>query len=68
MKLLGELLPRLPDQHSQGQAMLIALMLLLFGAQEYERGAEIRSAENADMRALFAELAPLLRDEALKRE
>ncbi len=32
--------------------------LMLMAAQEYDRAADIRVAENADMRALFGELAP----------
>lgn len=63
---LGGLLPHLPDHYSQGQVALTAAMLFL-SADEYERGAQIRSVENADMRALFAKLAPEVRDKELQR-
>jgi len=67
LQLLSDLVPRLPEQHLQGEASLIAFMLLL-SANEYGRAAEIRAAENADMRALFAALAPKVRGEDLRRE
>jgi hypothetical protein len=50
---------------AQGQMGLIGMMMTL-SAKEYERGAEIRVAENNDLRALFAALAPDLREAALK--
>ncbi|MBS0470171.1 MAG: hypothetical protein JSR60_03795 [Proteobacteria bacterium] len=52
---------------AQGQAGLIGMMMTL-SANEYERGADIRATENAEIRALFAELAPGVRDAALKSE
>ncbi len=64
-QLLGTLSPLLPDAYAQGSASLIAFMMML-SAQEYERAADIRAKENADMRALFAALAPGVRDAALK--
>src|SRR6202042_3087372 len=48
-----------------GQAGLIGLMLSL-SAKEYDRGADIRFTENNDIRALFAELAPGVRDAGLR--
>jgi len=48
-----------------GQAGLIGLMLGM-SAAEYERAADIRVAENADLRALFAELAADIPDAALR--
>ena len=50
---------------AQGQMGLIGMMLTM-SAKEYERGADIRHAENADMRALFGELAAGVKDAALK--
>ncbi|MBV9045393.1 MAG: hypothetical protein JO294_09735 [Alphaproteobacteria bacterium] len=50
---------------AQGQMGLIGMMMTL-SAKEYERGAEIRVAENSDIRALFAALAPEVKDAALK--
>jgi hypothetical protein len=64
-QVLGELAPNLPTQYSQGVAQLAALMAIL-SAQEYDRAAEIRAAENRDLRALFAELAPQIADTALR--
>jgi hypothetical protein len=66
-QLLGALAPQLPSGYAQGAAALTAFMLML-SSQEYERAAEIRVVENADMRALFAELAPRVDDAALKRK
>lgn len=50
---------------AQGQMGLIGMMMTL-SAKEYERGADIRHAENNDLRALFGELAPGMSDAALK--
>ena len=50
---------------AQGQMGLIGMMMTL-SAKEYERGAEIRVAENNDIRALFTALAPEVKDAALK--
>jgi hypothetical protein len=43
-------------------------LLLRFAAREYERGADIRVCENADIRALFVELGGEVRDAALKAQ
>jgi hypothetical protein len=64
-QLIG-LMPELSASYSQGSAAVLAL-LIKFAAGEYERGADIRAAENADIRALFVELAPIVRDTALKK-
>jgi hypothetical protein len=53
--------------YAQGSAGLIAI-LLSASAKEYERGADIRFTENAEIRALFAELAPSVADAGLRRE
>lgn len=50
-----------------GTVGLIGMMLNL-SAKEYDRAADIRFAENNDIRALFAELASCVTDAALKRE
>jgi hypothetical protein len=65
LQLLSQIAPLLPTGYSQGTASLLAVLAMM-AAQEYERGAEIRVAENADIRALFAELAPMLSDATLK--
>ena len=50
-----------------GTVGLIGMMLNL-SAKEYDRAADIRFAENNDIRALFAALAPGVSDAALKHE
>ena len=64
-QLMTQLMPNLGASYLQGAAMLHAL-LMKFAAREYERGADIRFQENADMRALFSELAPVVRDGELR--
>jgi hypothetical protein len=64
-QLLMNVAPQLPAGYLQGTASLIA-MLAMMAAQEYERGADIRAAENADMRTLFTELAPHMSESSLK--
>ena len=54
-------------QFAQGTVGLLASMLTL-SAKEYERGADIRFAENREIRALFAELARSVENMALRRE
>ena len=58
-QLMG-LIPSLPQAYQQGATAVHAL-LIKFAAREYERGAEIRVAENADIRALLEEIAPGLK-------
>jgi hypothetical protein len=65
-QLMGQLAPALNAQYSQGTAAIMSL-LMKFAGREYERGADIRAAENNDMRALFAELAPRISDAALHK-
>jgi hypothetical protein len=52
---------------AQGTVGLLASMLTL-SAKEYERGADIRFTENREIRALFAELAPSVKDAALRND
>ncbi len=63
-QLLLDIVPLLSTGYIQGNTSLVAFLMLMC-AQEYERGAEIRSAENAEMRALFRDIAPILDDTAL---
>ena len=65
MQLTTALAPQLPAGYAQGSVSLIAFMMML-SAQEYDRAADVRAAENADMRALFGELAPHVKDSALQ--
>ncbi|HEY2069405.1 MAG TPA: hypothetical protein VGG48_07615 [Rhizomicrobium sp.] len=64
-QLMGAIAPQLPPGYPQAMASLTGF-LLTFCAQDYENGADLRAAENADMRALFAELGLKLGDTALK--
>jgi hypothetical protein len=66
-QLMAGVLPLLPDSYSQGSTALLSF-LMMFSAQEYERGAEIRATENTDMRAVFGALAPVVGDAALKKK
>lgn len=66
-QVLGMVAPLLPAGYTQGTASLLAFMMIM-AAQEYERGAEIRAAENADFRALLGELAPVVEDDDLRAE
>ncbi|HEY4942057.1 MAG TPA: hypothetical protein VII56_11580 [Rhizomicrobium sp.] len=50
---------------AQGTVGLIGMMLNM-SAKEYDRAADIRFAENNDIRALFSELAPGMEDAGLK--
>jgi hypothetical protein len=52
---------------AQGTVGLLSMVLSL-SAKEYERGADIRSTENREIRALFAALAPGVTDSALRKE
>jgi hypothetical protein len=64
-QLLAGIAPLLPAGYEQGTASLIAFMMML-SAQEYDRAADIRAAENTQLRALFGELAPPVADAQLK--
>ena len=56
-----------PTAYAQGSAGLMT-GLLMISAAEYDRAAETRVADNAEMRALFAELAAKVKDAALKTQ
>jgi len=66
-QLLAGIMSVAAPQYLQG-ATAIHGLLMKFAAREYERGADIRAAENADIRALFAELGGKVRDAALKAQ
>jgi hypothetical protein len=51
-QLLAEIAPRIADEHAQTTAGMIAALLGI-GADEYDRAAHVRHAENEDFRALF---------------
>ena len=64
-QLAGSVVPFLSASYAQGHASLLSLLMVM-SAQEYERGADIRWHENADMRLVFRELAPDVTDAALR--
>jgi hypothetical protein len=64
-QLMAGVVPNLAASYLQGSTAIHAL-LMKFAAREYERGADIRTAENADIRALFAELGGQVHDPALR--
>jgi hypothetical protein len=64
-QLMGQLAPLLPNSFAIGSASVLGMMMM-FAAQEYDRGADIRVAENADMRRLFRDAAPQIGDAELK--
>ena len=66
-QLMAGTVPLLPNSFAQGSTSLLGILMLL-AAQEYERGADIRARENADMRALFKELSPHVADKKLKAQ
>jgi len=55
-KIALEMGPALPPGYGQGSATTTAVLLLMV-AQEFNRGAAVRKAENDAMRALFADVA-----------
>jgi hypothetical protein len=61
----ANVVPNLGASYLQGTTGLTNILLALV-AQEYERGADIRATENAELRALFAELAPGIDDAMLR--
>jgi hypothetical protein len=64
-RLASEIGPMLTTAFAQGQLSLTGFMMTLV-AGEFERGADLRANENADIRKLFAALAPIVKDGALR--
>lgn len=63
--LLMDIAPHLNAEYSVGNVSIMGLMLFM-ASEEYDRAADIRVAENDEMRALFAHAATLIEDKALK--
>lgn len=63
--LLGDIAPHLTAEYSMGNVGLMGMMMFMT-AEEYDRAADIRAAENAEMRSLFSHAATLVADEALR--
>lgn len=60
-KIATEMAPALPQGYGQGSATTTGVLLLML-AQEFNRAAAIRKAENDAMRLLFADAAPTMPD------
>lgn len=65
--LLAQIMPAIGDSHLAGSTYVLG-MLLNFAAQEYERGAEVRVADNTKMREIFRAAAAHVSDVALRGE
>ncbi len=64
--LLGDVAPHLSAEYSMGHVGIMGLMLHMTG-ELHDRAADIRLAENSEMRSLFSHAAALVEDEALKQ-
>ena len=64
--LLMEVAPHLGAEYSVGDVSIMGLMLFMT-AEEYDRAAEIRTEDNAEMRSIFAEAASQIEDAELRR-
>lgn len=64
--LLTKIMPHVKSEYAQKDLGFIVLVLN-GAAEEYDRAAENRMQENRAMRALFANAASLIADEALKK-
>ncbi len=62
--LLTQILPAIESSHYQGSIHVIGI-LLSYAALEYERGADIRVTDNAELRALFLDAADRVDDATL---
>ena len=63
--LLMDVAPHLNAEYSMGNVGIMGMMMFMT-AEEHDRAAEIRVAENTEMRALFAAAAQPVEDAALK--
>ena len=64
--LLMEVAPHLGAEYSVGDVSVMGLMLCMT-AEEYDRAAEVRTEDNAEMRSIFAEAASQIEDADLRR-
>ena len=65
--LLGDIALHLNAEYSMGNVGIMGMMMFMT-AEEYDRAADIRAAENAEMRSLFSHAAALVTDDALKKK
>lgn len=63
--LLMDVAPHLNAEYSMGNVGIMGMMMFMT-AEEHDRAAEIRVAENTEMRALFGEAAQSVENAALK--
>ena len=63
--LLTEVAPHLGAEYSVGDVSVMGLMLFM-SAEEYDRAAEVRTEDNAEMRSIFAEAASQIEDADLR--
>jgi hypothetical protein len=61
--LLGDVAPKVQGEYEQRS---VAILGMLLGAIEWDRGAARRVEENAALRSLFAEASPVVRDSGLR--
>lgn len=64
MTLAGEVAPKLAGSYEEGSAKTIG-MLMALAALEYDRAADVRFADNRDMRDLFNWAGKIVKDSAL---
>ena len=57
--ILTDVAPHIAHDYAGGSVTLIGL-LMLFAAEDFERGADVRARENGAMRTLFADAARAL--------
>ncbi|WP_339831749.1 hypothetical protein [uncultured Parvibaculum sp.] len=63
--LLMDVAPHLNAEYSMGNVGIMGMMMFMT-AEEHDRAAEIRVAENTEIRALFGEAARVVEDTGLK--
>lgn len=66
VSLMTEIAPDLKSDYRQASTNVLAVAML-FMADEYDRGAEVRAWENAEMRRLFGLCDVVVEDPDLKR-
>lgn len=66
-KMLLELGPALEGTYAAGSASVMGLMMFMAG-EEYERGAQVRVEDIAELRDIFGEAAGLITDATLKQK
>lgn len=66
-KMLLELGPALEGTYASGSSSVMGLMMFMAG-EEYERGAQVRVEDIAELRDIFGEASGLVSDAALKQK